>query len=136
MRQFIRHPADIPINIKLIDNPSLNPANDTDTQECRGLCFIAGCPIEKGLYIHIEIPISTPSFETDGRVVWCKENAMGYNVGVQIEDKRAKYNLRMIEQVCYIEHYRRDMLAKEGRLLTSEEAAREWIPRYAASFPN
>lgn len=42
----------------------------------------------------------------------------------------------MVEQVCYIENYRQEVLRKEGRQLDGEAAAREWIDRFAASFPS
>ena len=41
----------------------------------------------------------------------------------------------MIEQICHIEHYRHEIEQVEGRKLNSEEAAREWIQRYASEFP-
>ena len=40
----------------------------------------------------------------------------------------------MVEQVCQIEHYRREVLRVEGRVLDAESAAVEWIGRYAAEF--
>jgi len=40
----------------------------------------------------------------------------------------------MIEQLCHIERYRWKVQKEEGRLLTSEEAAVEWISRYAGVF--
>jgi hypothetical protein len=42
----------------------------------------------------------------------------------------------MVEQICHIERYRNDVAQREGRQLTAEEAALEWISRYASSFPN
>ncbi len=41
----------------------------------------------------------------------------------------------MVEQVCYIEDYRRFVLMHEGRELSQEDAASEWIAKYAAQFP-
>jgi hypothetical protein len=41
----------------------------------------------------------------------------------------------MVEQVCHIEQYKADVLKKEGRELTGEEAAKEWILKYAKDFP-
>ena len=41
----------------------------------------------------------------------------------------------MVEQVCPIEQYRHEMLKNEGRTLSSEEAALEWIQKYAPQFP-
>jgi len=43
--------------------------------------------------------------------------------------------VRMIEQICYIEHYRKEVLLNEGRRITSEQAALEWIEKYAQDFP-
>jgi hypothetical protein len=41
----------------------------------------------------------------------------------------------MVEQLCHIEAYRRRVLQDEGRRLTDEEAAMEWIANYADRFP-
>ena len=41
----------------------------------------------------------------------------------------------MIEQICHIEHYRAEVEGKEGRELSSQEAAKEWISSYAGDFP-
>jgi ABC-type Fe3+-hydroxamate transport system substrate-binding protein len=40
----------------------------------------------------------------------------------------------MVGQVYQIEHYRQEVEQLEGRILGSEEAAEEWIQRYAADF--
>jgi len=40
-----------------------------------------------------------------------------------------------VEQICHIEQYKRDMRDQEGRELTGEQAAYEWIERFAAEFP-
>jgi len=45
------------------------------------------------------------------------------------------FRLRMIEQICQIEHYRKEVKLVEGRDLSAEEAASEWISRYASDFP-
>ncbi len=41
----------------------------------------------------------------------------------------------MVEQVCQIENYKHEVYRAEGRALTAAEAAREWIGKYAADFP-
>jgi hypothetical protein len=35
----------------------------------------------------------------------------------------------------HIEHYRKEVERLEGRALTSQEAAGEWISKYAGDFP-
>lgn len=41
----------------------------------------------------------------------------------------------MVEQLCHIEHYKAEVLAREGRQLDGEQAAREWIRKFAHGFP-
>jgi hypothetical protein len=41
---------------------------------------------------------------------------------------------RMEAQCCQIRRYRRDVIRNEGRQLSQDEAALEWIERYAESF--
>jgi hypothetical protein len=43
--------------------------------------------------------------------------------------------VRMIEQLCYIDHYKQSVELNEGRTLTGEEAAMEWIEKFAGKFP-
>ena len=40
----------------------------------------------------------------------------------------------MVEQVCHIESYLRRVREREGRSLTAEQAAREWIGSHAEGF--
>ncbi len=46
------------------------------------------------------------------------------------------FQLRMENQCLQIKKYRRAMLRECGRLLSPDEAALEWIERYAATFDN
>ena len=44
------------------------------------------------------------------------------------------FRLRMLNQCRLIGEYRQAVLKETGRLLTLDEAAQEWIERYAATF--
>ena len=66
-------------------------------------------------------------------MVWCREACPGYEAGLEFSETN-EFKARMVAQFCQIEDYRRDVLEKEGRELSSEDAAREWIMRYAADF--
>jgi hypothetical protein len=46
------------------------------------------------------------------------------------------FSVRMLEQICYIEHYRHQAHVREGRILSTVQAAREWISRFVSDFPN
>ena len=100
-----------------------------------GLCFRSKRYLEAGTKISIKIPLTTPVFEGMGVVAWCQPKAEQYEVGVQFIDEKTGFRARMVEQVCHIEHYKCEIREKEGRELTGEEAAIEWIRKYARDFP-
>ena len=73
-------------------------------------------------------------FEAEGRVAWCRAHEDAYRVGIEFVAESEAFRARLVEQVCHIERYHQKARA-EGRTLSEEEAAIEWISRYAASFP-
>jgi hypothetical protein len=163
MRRYIRHPSGVPLKFAVADGVGQKNAVDEgealgvrDVSE-GGLCFSSDHPVQIGSHITIQIPIGSPPFEAKGVVAWCHEEneviergedsgfpridngydggGNRYAVGVQFEDYVTRFSVRMVEQVCHIEHYREDMRKLEGRDLSIEEAAQEWIDRYAGNFP-
>lgn len=136
MRRYLRHPTDIPIAYRLGDVAG-SCREQLRNISHGGLCFNCARAIEPGTMIRIEIPIAVPPFAANGLVAWCRQAKSGsiFEVGVRFEGVETAYAVRMVEQVCYIEHYRRDIRRREGRGLSSEEAAREWVERFAAQFP-
>lgn len=134
MRRFIRHPSDIPIAYSVGTAPS--HSDHLRDVSRGGLCFTSETPMKAGSDIHIEIGLDESPFEADGTVAWCKRERGAYAVGVEFNDNSTQFSVRMIEQICHIEHYRYEMLESEGRDLSSEEAAKEWVEKYAADFPS
>jgi hypothetical protein len=136
MRQFIRHPADVPIQVRFGGD------GDYVGEHARnvgfgGLAFSSDAAVEPQTFVAVRIPHLQPAFEeAAARVVWCQSEGERYVVGVEFLDSAEAFRVRMVEQVCHIESYRRDVEQREGRKLTAEEAAGEWISRYASSFPN
>jgi hypothetical protein len=135
MRRYIRHPSDIPIEYKIEEKAG--PAVEKLTNvSLGGLSFSLKESVELGRMVRIRIPVVKPVFEAFGRVVWCdKAKEGGYEVGVELLDKDDAYRARMIEQVCHIEHYKKEIYEVEGRRITGAQAAQEWIEKYAADFP-
>lgn len=81
-------------------------------------------------------PIINETHCFNGKVVWVEQFSRGFDTGVEFESADELYRLRMIEQVCHIEHYRSEVEKREGRKISSEEAAKEWIKIYAGVFPD
>ena len=139
MRQFIRHPTDMPLEYKL-ENVVVHLRDYLNDISHGGLSFKSCTFLKSGSVIDIRIPIRKPVFEAKGIVIWCCKNEeykdKCYDVGVEFADTKSENKLRMVEQICYIEHYKKDVLTKEGRKLTGEQAAIEWISKYAKDFPS
>jgi len=133
-RRFLRHPSDVPIRYSLREVIADERDYLRNIGE-GGLCFSSRLAIQPGTGIHIQIPIVDPVFEVDGIVAWCHHHGAVFEVGVRFEGIEDRYGVRMVEQVCHIEHYRHEVRAREGRSMTSEEAALEWIQKYADRFP-
>lgn len=137
MRKYIRHPSDIPIEFSVEELPvNAAPCPRLKDVSLGGLCFSADCPLKSGTPIHIEIPVENKGFGADGVIAWCRPDGSKYSVGVQFTDSTTKFSVRMVEQICHIEHYRTEVARREGRELTSEEAATEWVAKFAADFPD
>ena len=102
-----------------------------------GLSFLCATALPRGRTIRICIPTVSPLFEASARVCWCQKRSDGrYLIGVQFDDREELFRLRMVEQICHIEEYRKRVRRREGRALDAAAAAQEWIERYAADFPN
>lgn len=135
MRQFIRHPSDIPIALSFADRRALGTEHLKDIGE-GGLCFRTHGQVESGRAVRVTISIRKPPFEADGVVVWCRRTNEHFDVGVSFENTSTDFAVRMVEQVCHVEHYKREVLHREGRRLSGDEAAAEWIAKFAGEFPH
>jgi hypothetical protein len=134
-RRFIRHTADVPIEVRAVEANGARMLPGRNVSE-GGLSFISEEDIPLGSTIQIRIPAVHPPFEAQARVVWRKPEESGYCIGVEFLDAAMAFRARMVEQVCAIEEYRRQVFRDEGRRMTREEAAREWIGRFADRFPS
>ncbi len=138
IRKFIRHPVDVPIEVTLdwADDEDDETVDQTITNvSLGGLAFVSPRPLDLLERVRISIPILDQENVLVGNVVWCEKSASGYEIGIEFERSRDVYRLRMIEQICHIEHYRKEIARVEGRQLSAQEAAREWIAKYAGEFP-
>jgi hypothetical protein len=141
-RQYIRHPSNIPIVWERTGTVSqLSDAANSLKEPLRnislgGLCFQSDRFLEQGTAIMVKIDLVRLVFQGQARVVWCRRNdELHYDVGVQFLDTDTGSRARIVEQICHIEQYKHDVLEGEGRTLSGEEAAMEWIHKHADDFP-
>ena len=136
IRQFIRHPVDIPIRASRVGQGDPEQALQAYSIGIGGLAFRYNSRLEPGTMVHLRIPYVEPEFEADARVVWCSGDGNGSELGVEFLNSGDAFEARMVEQVCHIENYKQQVLNSERRKLSPEEAAVEWVGKFAASFPN
>ncbi len=133
MRNYIRHPTSIPIQVCSIQEGVFLQVRNLSLG---GLSFVTDKPIKVGTVIEFEISVTKPDYHGRGVIVWRREQSpQHYEVGVRFTSDKDYFHARMVEQVCQIEDYRQN-LASKGRELSSEEAALEWIEKFSADFDN
>jgi hypothetical protein len=138
IRKFIRHPSDVPIQVTLdwVEDENDEIVDQTITNvSLGGLAFISNKPLELLERVRICIPILNQDNYLVGNVVWCEKSGSAFEIGIEFEKSKDVFRLRMIEQICHIEHYRNEVSRVEGRELDTQEAAKEWITKYAGDFP-
>jgi hypothetical protein len=134
-REFIRHTIDVPLEVETLSRPQARREQGINVSS-GGLAFLSSTCPSVGDMIRLRIPTVEPVFEAAARVAWCRPEEEGYLVGVQFVDAAAAFRSRMVQQVCSIENYRKEVAEREGRVLGTQEAAEEWIEKYAGRFPD
>ncbi|MFT3733821.1 MAG: PilZ domain-containing protein [Rhodocyclaceae bacterium] len=134
-RAYLRHPADIPIEIRAQPILEAAPRRLKDVG-MGGLACRSDKALEVGTPVEVSIELVEPPFTAEGRVAWCKRCGAHHEVGIQFTNADDAFAARMVEQVCHIEQYRQDALRCEGRVIDGRTAALEWIDQHAANFPS
>jgi len=132
-RLFIRHPSEIPIDAQLINDNGIDHVSMLNISE-GGIAFESVEELPLGATINIQIPHIDRSFNVTGKVVWIKKGSTNYTAGVTFTDKDEAFRVRMVEQLCHIQSYWKKNI-QNGRNISIEEAADEWIMQFAENFP-
>ena len=133
-RRYIRHPAEIPIDVSAT-SPGIPGDNQAHDISQGGLSFTSKIPFNLNDIILLTIRLTNPNFEEKARVIWCHPSAEGFDIGVEFIEPDVGFRMRMVEQVCHIEQFRRAQSRKLNREISPQQAAMEWIAKYAADFP-
>jgi hypothetical protein len=135
MRAFIRHPSDVPIEV-ISTNRVTHAIQQLKNVSIGGVCYQSDVCLDIGLVVKVVISIVKPPFDANGRVVWCQQRNVGFDVGIQFMEARDLDRVRLVEQACHIEHYKSKVFKEEGRILSGEAAVLEWMDKYESDFPN
>lgn len=133
-RKFFRHPVEIPIQIfpQELNTGEHMPMSNIGVG---GIAFRTNVFFEEGARLKVRIPHLHPPFEAIGVV--CRHRSIDdqLEIGLMFLDEDTAFRARMVEQVCQIEKYQKQLQA-EGRSVSFQDAANEWIEKYAADFDN
>lgn len=117
------------------DDDSPHPCDSLDNVSLGGLAFKSPRALLIGQTVSVSFPLLDEYRSLSGKVVWNRKSGRRFEIGLQFDDPDALFQCRMIEQICHIQHYRDQVEQQEGRRLSREQAASEWITRFAKDFP-
>ncbi|WP_374440395.1 PilZ domain-containing protein [Pseudomonas panipatensis] len=134
MRQFLRHPCDLPVEL-IIRKQTFLPRQRLYNISLGGVACNAPRGFRRGTSIELHIPLLGDAARYPGVVAWSRKLTDDYLVGIAFIDEDTLFRARMVEQVCQIEHYRRRRELESGEVQSIESTALEWIAHNAADFP-
>ncbi|MDX8403906.1 MAG: PilZ domain-containing protein [Mariprofundaceae bacterium] len=131
---LIHHPEQVPVEIQALDcsESYSEPVDGSCLGELAIHCLSS---FRVGAVVELHVPMFDSGILLHGHVIWFHKAGGGYLIGISFQSEDEAFRMRMVEQLCHIEAYRKDVAAKQGRILTREEAAAEWIARYSEDFP-
>ena len=129
-KSLIYHPNLVPLNIRKVRERVEMRSSCMGELAVHSQVYI---PVGSQVLLSLYMGESTPSLY--GRVIWLFGSDEEYLMGLTFDGADEAYKMRMVEQLCHIQAYRDAIARGEGRQLSDEEAAREWIGRYSAGFP-
>ncbi len=133
-RGFVHHPSDHPIRYRRVLNWR-KPQTSMQERGKLGLCFESNKFVSPGSDVELTIPLRGELQKFRGEVVLVRDIGFGYEIGVWLHTKEDAARVRIVEQICHIECYLKEKQEREGRMVSRENAAHEWITKFAASFP-
>lgn len=131
--RFFRHPSDMPVKVIRRKQGSL-PRHWLHSVSRSGLACFALRSYRFGCSVELQIPVLGEQARYPGVVIWCHKVQQGYLTGVAFLDEETQFRARMTEQICQIEHYRRQRERELGERLPIESVAQEWVTQHAAEF--
>jgi len=119
----------MPIEVESSQNGS--QTQNLNNVSAGGLCFHSDYFLPQGISLTVNIPNLESPFSENCTVEWCSKVKDHYDVGVSFDNYQTVLRMRMIEQICYIEDYRKEVLSNENRAISAQEASREWNEKFS-----
>ena len=134
-RRFYRHPIECPIQVRAASEKQTAHFDTADISE-GGLCFFCDHSLAPETTIEVDIPILDKFFHIRARVVYSRQDTQRnlFYTGVAFEDSNSLFKAKLAEEILAIEKFREELARLEGREVSEDEAARQWIAKHAKEF--
>ena len=135
-RRFYRHPISVPITLSTAKKKKEGRSESLDVS-LGGLSFLWPRRLSKGVLVDVNIAVKDKLFGVKSRVAYTTEDRKTgkFRTGVCFADYPSAFMARLAEEMLEIQRYRKNLSRQLGREIPEEEAANEWIQKYAANFP-
>jgi len=139
-RRFIRHPLTLPLRYQVLKTSSGSAQKEKFSETIDisqgGLMFSARRPVEVDSKIIVKMPFEDKVFKINACVAHCNKNPETklYEIGVCFYRLKEAFKVKLIEQIYLISEYRDLRSLELGRVISLEEASKEWIKRYSERF--
>ena len=133
MRSHPRHQTNIPVHLNY---EQMTKTHDSEliNVSLGGLSFLLPEPASIGDEVEVFLKLVDPPTKIIGHIMWCKRFANHFQVGLKFSRDEDPFLTRMVDQICRIEDYRLQTMETRGVEMSSEEAAAEWISKYAKEY--
>ena len=88
---------------------------------------------QPGQWLRLSIPKLTQELWAETRVINCRESGTGFQLTLAFTSEQQAFRFRMAEQLWLIQRYQH-LLRRQGRRLSPNQAAQEWIQRFGDGF--
>jgi len=136
LQGFIHHPPSYPLRFRTLRRGQVSDHEAQTSGQKMGLCFKSHQYYPPGQHMEVMIEIKREAHYFTGEVVLVRSHEQYFEIGLWLDRPDSVAKLRILEQLCHIEAYTRHKHHHEGPFVSPEYIAREWISRYASSFPN
>ncbi|MGB0204770.1 MAG: hypothetical protein ACPF9K_06950 [Neptuniibacter sp.] len=130
-QRVIHHPEEFSIQLNTQKTPPLFSDKPLDLK----LICHSSTAFSTGESVAINLPSVSLDQEVTGIVDSCTSTQQGFELGIKFPNPDELMRIRMLEQLCFIKRYRDHVLHTEGRDISDQDAALEWIAKYARLFP-
>jgi len=135
-RNFFRHPIQVPIRFRVPPHRGPGFFSKTEDISAGGISFYLSREFPEGTLLDVTIPLQAVKFNMIGSVAYCRQEPQSglFKIGILFHESDMTFRAKLAAEILKIEEFRKEISKRLGREVSREDAAHEWIQRYAEEF--